>query len=353
MTYQLTVEPLGETIEVDENQTLLDALLRSGIVIPYACGHGLCSTCKVDVLEGDVDLGDPSLFALMDFEREEGKVLACCATARSDLVIEADVDEDDDSEVHPISDLTGTVAELIDLTHDTKCVRIQLPGDGLSFQAGQYVNLELPGIDGPRAFSLANPPSETNLLELHVKRVPGGAGTGFIHGQLKIGNPVPLSGPFGRFFVRKSVDLPMIFVAGGSGLSSPKSMVLDLLESGCTQDITLFHGVRSMSELYDQNQFQRLAATHDNFSYVPALSEPDDGPWDGETGFVSDVAARHFPDGFKGYKAYLCGPPPMIEATIRVLMKGRLFEKDIYTEKFVTQADGEAALARSPLFRRI
>lgn len=230
---------------------------------------------------------------------------------------------------------------------------IDLPGDGLAFQAGQYVNLNLPGVEGPRAFSLANPPSQPNLVELHVKRVPDGAGTGFIHDHLKIGDTVSLSGPFGRFFVRTSAGLPMVFMAGGSGLSSPKSMILDLLERGNSEQITLFHGVRAVRDLYDQELFRSLARSHGNFTYVPALSDPDDNPWDGETGFVSDVAARHFPDGFKGHKAYLCGPPPMIEAAIRVLMKGRLFEKDIYTEKFVTQADGEAALARSPLFRRL
>ncbi len=353
MTYQLTVEPLGETIEVDEGQTLLDALLRNGIYIPYACGHGLCSTCKVDVLEGEVDLGDPSLFALMDFERGEGKALACCATALSDLVIEADVDEDPDATYHPIQDLEGTVTGLRDMTHDTKGVWIEVTGAGLAFQAGQYVNLNLPGVEGPRAFSLANPPSQPNLVELHVKQVPDGAGTGFIHDHLKIGDTVSLSGPFGRFFVRTSAGLPMVFMAGGSGLSSPKSMVQDLLEKGAGEEIILFHGVRAVRDLYDHALFQDLAKAHQNFTYVPALSEPDSEPWGGEVGFVSDVAARHFPEGFKGHKAYLCGPPPMIEAAIRVLMKGRLFEKDIYTEKFVTQADGEAALARSPLFRRL
>ncbi len=354
MTYQLTVEPLGETIEISEEQTLLDALLRSGIAIPYACGHGLCSTCKVDLLEGEVDLGDPSLFALMDFERADGKILACCATALSDLVIEADVDEDEDAVVHPISDLEGEVMELTDLTHDIKGMWIKLPGNGLKFQAGQYVNLAMPGVSGPRAFSLANPPSQPNLLEFQIKRVPEGAGTEIIHNRLKVGDRLSLSGPFGRFFVRKSAKLPMIFLAGGSGLSSCKAMVLDLLEADETEDITLFHGVRAQCDLYDHDLFRDLAESHDHFTYMAALSELNDNDqWAGATGFVSDVAAQHFANGFTGHKAYVCGPPAMIEASIRVLMKGRLFEKDIYTEKFVTLADGEAALARSPLFRRI
>jgi len=353
LSFELTIEPLGETIEVEDDQTILDACLRNGIYVPYACNHGLCGTCKVDVLEGEVDLGDASMFALMDFEREEGKALACCAHLQSDVTIEADVDEDPDARYLPIEDYVATVDEIVDLTPDIKGIQLKVGGAGVEFQAGQYINVEIPGLDAPRAFSIASSPAIPNRLELHVRLVPQGRGTGYIHHQLKLGDEMRFAAPFGRFFVRKSAEVPMIFIAGGSGLSSPKSMVLDLLEEGCDLPITLFHGVRAARDLYCRELFEGLAEKHRNFTYVPALSEPDGADWAGETGFIHEVAERHFAGKFAGHKAYLCGPPPMIEAAIRALMKGRLFEKDIYTEKFVTQADGEAALARSPLFRRI
>ena len=92
MTYEVTVEPTGDVIEVEEGQTILDAALRAGVYLPHACGHGLCATCKVDVLEGEIEHGEASPFALMDMERDEGKCLACCATPTSDLTIEADID---------------------------------------------------------------------------------------------------------------------------------------------------------------------------------------------------------------------------------------------------------------------
>jgi len=97
MTYELTIEPLGQTIEVEEGQTLLDASLRAGVYLPHACGHGLCGTCKVQVLDGEIDHGPISSFALMDFEREEGLCLACCATAETDVTIEADIDDEPDA----------------------------------------------------------------------------------------------------------------------------------------------------------------------------------------------------------------------------------------------------------------
>jgi phenol hydroxylase P5 protein len=354
MTYQLTIEPLGETVSVDESQTVLDACLRSGIYLPYACGHGLCGTCKVTVTDGEVDLGDASPFALLDFERAEGGALACCARLRSDATIEADVDEEPDALRYPIRDLTGTVTAIARPTGDIAIVTISLPEPGLQFQAGQYINLEIPGCTGPRAFSIASPPSQPAQIELHVRRVPGGAGTAYIHERLAAGDRLALSGPVGRFYVRRSANAPLLFIAGGSGLSSPKSMVLDLLETGFTAPIVLFHGVRTIDDLYGHDLFTFLAAQHANFTYVPALSQHDGSEsWTGGLGFVHEVAAQHFSGSFKGWNAYLCGPPPMIEASIRALMKGRLFEKDIYTERFVTARDGNAALARSPLFKRI
>jgi phenol hydroxylase P5 protein len=144
----------------------------------------------------------------------------------------------------------------------------------------------------------------------------------------------------------------MLFMAGGSGLSSPRSMILDLLDKHTNLPITLVYGQRSRDELYHDDQFRALAEKHPNFTYLPVLSnEPEDSDWRGARGFVHDAAKAHFPDGFVGHKAYLCGPPPMVEACIGTLMQGRLFERDIYTEKFISAAD--ANTHRSPLFKRV
>ncbi len=351
MSNQLAIEPLGETVEVDEEQTLLDAALRQGIYLPHACCHGLCGTCKVHVLEGEVEHGDASPFALMDFEREEGMTLACCATALGDVVIEADVEEEPDAIRQPVEDYDATVVEIRQLTPTAVAVFLELDRD-LDFQAGKYLNVNLPDIEHPRAFSLANAPSEKRVMELNIRRVPGGEATGYIHEQLREGDKLRVSGPYGRFFVRKSAPEDVIFLAGGTGLSSPKSMILDLLESGDTRGITLVYGQRNRSELYYHELFLQLAEEHANFTYVPALSEPEPGDdWDSATGFVHDVAKDHFDGMFAGRKAYLCGPPPMIDACVTTLMRGRLFERDIYMEKFITAADAAQGNRRSPLFK--
>lgn len=351
MAYDLTIEPLGQTLAVEEGQTILDAALRAGIWLPHACCHGLCATCKVQVTDGEVDHGEASSFALMDFERTEGKTLACCARLESDVTIEAEIDEEPDAESIPVKDFPGTVSRIVPLTPTIKGLFIELD-EAMHFQAGQYVNLEIPGLGIRRAFSVANAPSGGREVELNVRVVPGGIGTGYLHDSLAAGDRVRLSGPYGRFFVRKSAGVPLLFMAGGSGLSSPRSMILDLLAEGCRLPITLVYGQRSRAELYYHEEFLALAEEHAHFSYVPALSdEPADSGWSGFRGFVHEAARAAFDNDFRGRKAYLCGPPPMIDACISTLMQGRLFEKDIFTEKFFSAADAQQV--RSPLFKRV
>ncbi|MBK1851275.1 2Fe-2S iron-sulfur cluster binding domain-containing protein [Marinobacter sp. 1-4A] len=353
MSHTVTIEPIGEQIEVEDGQTILQAALRSGVWLPFACGHGTCGTCKVQVVDGDVDLGEASSFALMDSEREEGKVLACCATLESDVTIEADIDVDEDFEGYPVEDYQATVTQIVDLSPTIKGVHLKLDR-GMAFQAGQYINIDLPDVEGSRAFSLANPPSRADEVELHIRLVEGGAATSFIHQQLKEGDRLNLSGPYGQFFVRSSQPGDLIFIAGGSGLSSPQSMILDLLAQDDDRQIVLFQGARNLEELYNRELFEGLARDHENFTYVPALSQAEeDVSWQGFKGYVHDAAKAHFDERFSGRKAYLCGPPPMIDAALTALMRGRLFERDIFMEKFLTAADGAEDGQRSALFKKI
>lgn len=352
MSYHLTLEPLGATIEVEEGQTILDAALRQGIYIPHACGHGLCGTCKVLVQDGEVDHGAANPFALMDFERDEGKTLACCATLACDTTIEADIDEDPDAEIIPVKDYLTSVSRIVDLTPTIKAFFLKLD-QPMHFQAGQYVQVNIPGVEGSRAFSIANSPSQVKAsgeIELNVRILNGGTGTTWLHQSLKTGDKLTVSGPYGRFLVRKSANMPMLFMAGGSGLSSPRSMILDLLHNGNTQPITLVYGQRTVDELYYDDEFKALAVQFPMFTYVSALSDSSTVSTTAK-GFVHEVAKAHFKDDFSGRKAYLCGPPAMIDACISALMQGRLYERDIYTEKFLSAADAEQV--RSPLFKRV
>ena len=352
MSFQLEIEPTGDIVEVKEGQTILDASLRQGVYIPHCCNHGLCGTCKVEVLEGEIDYGNASPFALMDMEKDEGKCLACTTTLKEDIVIEADIDEDKDALMIPVKDFMGTVINVEDLTPRIKGIFIELD-ENIEFQAGQYIQYHIPNFKEPRAFSLANSSNNSKVIELNISLIPDGEATPWIHQNVEKGSRIKVTGPYGRFFVRSSSNKPMIFFAGGSGLSSPKSMILEQLENENVLPITLFHGARNEEELYYSDLFYELEQKYSNFTYIPVLSDKNLTNWNGEVGFLNDIAHKKYNNNFTGHKAYLCGPPPMIDTCITTLMRGRLFEKDIYIEKFFSKANLNTTNLKSPLFKSI
>jgi phenol hydroxylase P5 protein len=357
-TFTITVEPLGREIECREDQTILDACLRNGVWLPHSCTHGTCATCKCDIVDGDVDHGDASSFALMDFERDEGKLLTCCAKPRSDVVIEADLDVDEDVEVHPVQDYTGTVVALDEIARDTRRLVIELDRP-MEFNAGQYMKFEVPGKDCDRTYSIANPPTEHQRLEFHIRRTPGGlASDGWIFGAMAVGDPVRLSGPYGRFVLKVGDDRDAVLVAGGTGLAPIKSMIRHALENGAYEGhLTLYQGGRSREWLYDVEELRRLEAEYtDQFSYRPCLSEETAEQVGAESGsygygLVTDVIAADHPT-LTGCAGYLCGPPPMVEAALKTLMSKRLFPRDIYREDFFDESDKASGGLKSPLIKR-
>ncbi|MFN3133987.1 MAG: NADH:ubiquinone reductase (Na(+)-transporting) subunit F [Candidatus Kryptonium sp.] len=341
MGYKVKIEPIGVELNCDESQTILEVCLRNGVWVPHACTHGTCGTCKSRILQGEVDFGLASNFALMDFEREEGYVLLCTSKPKSDLVIEADVEVEEGIEFYPVRDFLGKVIDIYECARDTRKIYIEIENDKISYLAGQYIQLHIPGTDQNRAYSIASKPLDggNSVIELQIKKVPGGLGSRYIFDELKKGDFVKFTGPFGRFVLRKFYDNPILFLAGGTGLAPIKAMILEAIESGMKQEMYLFHGVRSTRDLYDQDIFLKIERENPNFHYIPALSEklPED-EWDGELGFVHEVLERKF-QKFSGFKAYISGPPPMVDACIKVLMRGRLFGEDIYVEKFFDEKD--------------
>ena len=348
-THRITIEPLGAELDCREDQTILDACLREGIWLPHACTHGTCGTCKAEILDGEVDFGDASPYALLDSERAEGCALLCVARPRGDLVVEADVDVEDGVDVHPVRDHCGVVDSVVDIARDVRRVTIDLDTP-LRFNPGQYVMLNVPGAQ-QRPYSIASTPSQANRIELHIKRSAGGPATdGWIFKSMTAGDPVTLSGPYGRFSLRPAREDPILLLGSGTGLAPLKSMATHLAEIGSGRSVTLYHGVATKDDLYEHDWLEAFTAEHEWFSYRPALSRDS---WNGRTGRVPELLAQDYPRA-AGHVAYVCGSPAMVTDSVKALMKARLFPRDIYREDFFDSADRAAGitLVRGPLIRR-
>jgi phenol hydroxylase P5 protein len=348
-TYTVTVEPLGAEVQCRPDQTVLDACLREGVWLPHACTHGTCGTCKAQVLDGELDLGDASPYALLDSERAEGAALICVAKPKGDVVIEGEVDAEEGVDVHPVRDYQGVVESLEDAAPNVRRLLIRLT-EPLGFNPGQYVQLNLPGGDN-RPYSVASAPSGGELLELHVKRTPGGAATdGWIFKDLAAGHAVSLSGPYGRFSFRPARSQPILLLAGGTGFAPMKSIIQQIDQAGGEREVVLYHGVRTADDLYEHDWLTEFAADRDWLDYRPALSSAEYG---GRTGRVPALLAEDFPRA-AGNVAYICGSPEFVTDTMKALMKARLFPRDIYREDFFDSADRAAGtnVVRSPLIRR-
>jgi NAD(P)H-flavin reductase len=266
-------------------------------------------------------------------DRAEGYALLCQARPLSDVEVEVDTAAapDDVPFIVPAR-FEATVIGLDDVARDTRRVRLSLQRP-LRHHAGQYLRLDVPGTDVPRAYSIATPPAPEGVteVELHIRRVPGGAATdGYVFGALGVGDAVSFRAPYGRFVFRASDALPMLLVAGGTGLAPLEAIARTALAAGLTQPIVLYHGVRTRADLYDTELLEELARHHANFEYRPVLS---DEAFEGRTGLVTDAVARDY-ERLRGWAAYVCGPPVMVAAAVELLTRLRVPGRLIYREDF-------------------
>jgi propane monooxygenase reductase subunit len=341
------LEPVGIEMEVDEDETILDAAFRQGIMLMHGCKEGQCSSCKSFLLDGDVDLDRYSTFALPDFEEAEGYTLLCRAHALTDVEIELlHYDEERLRSGVPIVTATAEVEAVEELTHDIRrlVLRVRDP-DGLEFNAGQYVDIGVPGADGEhRSFSMANAPGEPDRLEFMIKLYEGGRfsgllGSGSDNGSaIAVGDELTCKGPFGMFTLRDSSPRRLVFIAGGAGMAPILSLLRSMAEKGTERPATFYYGARTPGDLFALDELERLCGELPDLTFVPALSEAgEDGGWDGEAGLITDVVDR-LEDDLADVDAYLCGPPPMVDAAIALLERRGCPESHVYFDRFTTSA---------------
>ncbi len=336
-------EPVGIEIEVGEDQTILRAAAEQGIMLMHGCKEGQCSSCKSFVLDGDdIELDKYSTFALPDYEREEGFTLLCRAHPYEDVTIELlNFDEDMIRSGLPIQEAVAEVVSIDPVTHDMRHLVLRLvEPQEIKFFPGQYLDFTIPGTEATRSFSMANTSSrEDGRLEFVIKVYPDGLFSHFLDTQLAVGDRLDITGPFGVFTLREGHDTDLIFVGGGAGMAPILSLLRSMAERGIERKATFYYGARGRRDLCFEEELRALEETLPAFRYVPALSEPVEGDgWDGEVGLITDVVQRH-EAGLNGAHAYVCGPPPMVEAAMPLLTRLGVPEKHVYYDKFTTTGD--------------
>src|SRR3990170_848851 len=335
---KVTVQPSGQSFDVEESESVLTAALRQGVMLPYGCKNGACGSCKGRIVSGSVDYGHYHARVLTEDERAHGKALFCQARPLGELVIECrTIGAAKDLAVRL---LPCRVQKLDKVADDVAIVQLKLPAnERLQFLAGQYIDFLLKGGER-RSFSMANPPHADELIELHIRHVPGGSFTDHVFGKMKERDILRLEGPLGSFFLREDSGKPIVLVASGTGFAPIKSILESAFHRKVERPMVLYWGGRRPKDLYLNALAQKWALEHRQFRYVPVASEarPEDA-WSGRSGFVHRAVMQDLPD-LSGYQVYACGVPAMIDAARKDFIgQCQLPEDEFYADSFTTAAD--------------
>jgi CDP-4-dehydro-6-deoxyglucose reductase len=335
MEHNVRIEPHGRTLRVASGEAVLHAALAAGLNLPHSCKSGHCSSCRARLVAGEIHYPNGRPPGITVEEAAAGQLLLCQARARSDLVVEArliasvaDVE---------IKTLPCRIARLTALAPDVLQVMLQLPAvERLRFHPGQYLDVLLE--DGKRrSFSIACPPHDAGLLELHVRRVAGGGFTERLFGAgatpLAPGSLLHIEGPMGQFSYRHGPG-PVIMVAGGTGFAPLKSMLRHVLETGLSRNIHFYWGARHAADVYEEQRVLEWTRRHPQLSFTAVLSEARSAEAaHHRTGWVHDAVLADHPN-LSAFEVYTAGPPAMIEAMRASFPRHGLPRERLYFDSF-------------------
>jgi CDP-4-dehydro-6-deoxyglucose reductase len=313
MTFQTTIQPKGYQFPIEEHETILAAALRHGYTLPYSCREGACGVCKGKIMEGEVDHGNHLGSALTEMDKAAGLALFCCARPKSDLMIECHT-AGKASDI-PVRTMPCRVHRMTRLAEDVMALQIELPpGERLQFAAGQHISL-IPKDQKPRNFTLANAPHDGGFLELHIRRMEGGAFTQHVFDGMKERDILRLRGPLGDFRLREDTGKPLIFVADGTGFAPFKAMIEHALHLGLQRPMHIYWGGCRPADLYLLEKISQWEGSGIRFTPVLFAALTEDN-WQGRSGLVHQAVLEDFGD-LSGHEVYACGTPEMVNAARR------------------------------------
>ncbi len=339
-SYKVSAPKLSAEFDSPSDVTILEHALTKGFAFPHSCRVGTCGTCKAKLVSGKVyELCDKA-YVLSAEELRENYILTCQSLARSDLVLEhPGVPEQIDR--IPVVQRSGSITALKKLTHDIVELEVTID-EPVTYRAGQYCEIYVPGVvvdeaRESRSYSFAAAPGSSlvSVVRFHVRLVPGGVFTTWVHNQAKVGQRLEGHGPYGDFWLRPGTA-PILGIAGGSGMAPLKALLEQASADGVTRDVKYFFGARRQEDLYCLDEMKVLEkGWKGKFEFIPVLSgEDESSAWNGARGFVSEHVRTTLGDSIKDYHVYMCGPPPMLDSAEKIALAAGVPAAHIHADKF-------------------
>jgi NAD(P)H-flavin reductase/ferredoxin len=339
-TYKVSIPRLSVELDAPSDLTILEHALTKGVALPHSCRVGTCGTCKAKLVSGKVYELSEKAYTLSADELRENYVLACQSMPRSDLVLEVP-DAPDVVQRTPVVQRAGEITSMRKLTHDIVELEVKID-EPVTYRAGQYCEIYVPGlildeVHESRRYSFASPPGNAPLtvVRFHVRLVPGGAFTTWLHTQAKVGQRLEGHGPYGDFWLRPGKE-PILAIAGGSGMAPLKALLEQACADRISRDVKYFFGARRQEDLYCLEEMRILQAHWaSNFEFIPVLSgEAQDSDWQGPRGFVSEHVQTVLGASIAAYHVYMCGPPPMLDSAEKIVLAAGVLPANIHVDKF-------------------
>lgn len=328
----ITINDGSLVLEKDGGVTLLTALYENKVFIPSACGgKATCGYCKVNVINGGGPVLPTEIPFLSRGELRSGTRLACQIKLKEN--IEITLPED----LLAVKEYRARVSLVRKLTHDMKEINLDLiePNE-IHHKPGKYVQIQAPGPDGAvfRAYSISTPDYVKDKVQLIIRLVPGGIASTYLH-NLKEGDEVTFTGPYGEFRLSENPDTAVLCIGGGSGMAPIASIIDSIYNRWPERTCYLFFGCRTTGDVFYLDKFKKMAEKYPNLKVCYALSDPikEDEDWDGDTGFIHLSVDKRLPKNLD-LQTFLCGPPPMIEAVQEVLKNKGYNPEDAFYDKF-------------------
>ena len=321
MNKKITIMPAGIQFDAQASVSVLQSALNAGYSINYSCMQGDCNECEAILLQG-------SMSTLKGQVIDQSNILTCMCMPETDCIIEAEYYPELDDVKRIV--VAAKVDEINFPTLDVAIILFRLPPTtNLKYLAGQYVELSFDGIT--RSYSVANSPCSLNKIELHVKRVDGGAMSEKVFNAWQKNTLVRLTGPVGTFFVRESKH-SLVFLVTGTGFAPVKAVVEDLINKDDVRQIYIYWGGRTEIDFYSKLPLD-WQASHKNITFIPVLSCAN-SDWQGRNGYIQNAMVKDFSE-YSAIDVYACGSPAMIADAKALLINKGLPKKQFYSDAFI------------------